>query len=129
MGITSVALIDDLTDNTDILSMLLTDLCGVANVDSFNSGAQFLQQFRPNRYAVILLDLLMPEMDGYEVLRCIREVDSHVPIIALTAHTTERGRALNDGFTEFVSKPVLDVSSLCGLVRKYLGPPCSEKTA
>src|SRR5215831_6428030 len=125
MGIPTVALIDDLTDNTDILSMLLTHLCGVASVQSFNSGAEFLREFQPQGYAVILLDLLMPEMDGYEVFRCIREIDANVPIIALTAHTAERSRALSDGFTEFVAKPVLDIAGLCGVVRKYLGPPFS----
>ena len=117
MGIPTVALIDDLTDNTDILSMLLTDLCGVARVQSFNSGPQFLRDFQPHGFAVILLDLLMPEMDGYEVFRCIREVDSNVPIIALTAHTAERGRAISGGFADFVSKPVVDVAALCGLIR------------
>lgn len=116
----AIALIDDLPDNTDIISMLLTDLCGIAEVHSFNSGSQFLRQLHSRGYAVILLDLLMPEMDGYEVFQKIRKIDPDVPVIALTAYTAERGRAMGQGFAEFVSKPVMDVSALCSLIRKYL---------
>ncbi len=75
MVVPVVALIDDLSDNTDILSMLLTELCGVAEVRTFNSGRDFLEQLQRACYGVILLDLLMPEMDGYEVFRGIRKID------------------------------------------------------
>lgn len=129
MVVPVVALIDDLSDNTDILSMLLTELCGVAEVRTFNSGRDFLEQLQRACYGVILLDLLMPEMDGYEVFRGIRKIDPEVPVIALTAHMGERGRAMGQGFAEFVTKPVMDIGALCRLVRKYLDPPFSEKSA
>jgi CheY-like chemotaxis protein len=125
----TVGLIDDLRDNTDILSTLLNDLCGVAEVRSFNSGKDFLEDLRRRDFSLVLLDLLMPEMDGYEVFRRIRQVDPVVPIVALTAYSAERSRAISLGFTDFVAKPVLDVESFCKLVRRYLDHPSSEKIA
>jgi len=125
----TIGLIDDLPDNTDVLSTLLNDLCGVAEVRSFNSGRDFLKDLHRRDFSLVLLDLLMPEMDGYEVFRRIRQVDPLVPIVALTAYSSERPRAMSLGFTDFVAKPVMDIESFCKLVRRYLDYPFSEKTA
>ena len=129
MKLPTIGLVDDLPDNTDILSTLLNDLCGVAEVKSFNSGREFLKDLRSRAFNLVLLDLLMPEMDGYEVFRRIRQVDPVVPIVALTAHSAERSRAISLGFTDFIAKPVMDIESFCKVVRQYLDHPCSPALA
>jgi CheY-like chemotaxis protein len=71
----------------------------------------------------ILLDLSMPEMDGWEMLRQVRQNNlmNGVPIIALTAHamTGDRERVLNAGFNGYISKP-FRIASLLEEIRKCL---------
>ena len=75
------------------------------------NGLQAIGRFAPGRYAAILMDCQMPEMDGYEATRRIRASEdnsTHTPIIALTAGATteERTQALAAGMDAFLAKPV-----------------------
>lgn len=75
------------------------------------NGREALALFAPGRYAAILMDCQMPEMDGYEATRRIRGVEvppQRTPILALTAGATEaeRAQALGAGMDGFLSKPV-----------------------
>jgi signal transduction histidine kinase/DNA-binding response OmpR family regulator len=75
-------------------------------------GRAALEQFKKQRFDVVLMDLQMPEMDGYASAQAIREYEKnlgrHTPIIALTAHAMDRHRdsCLAAGMEGFVSKPV-----------------------
>lgn len=72
---------------------------------------------------VILLDIMMPEMDGYQAIRLIKNDPAwgHIPIIAVTAQamTGDRERCLAAGADDYLSKPV-DVPKLLGLLDRYL---------
>src|SRR5579884_788169 len=92
----------------------------MAEVSTFNSGRTFLTAFKNNSYAVILLDLFMPDLDGYQVCKSIRKIDALVPVIAFTAYPEERDRALHSGFTAFIAKPIVDVNRFCELVRGWM---------
>jgi signal transduction histidine kinase/ActR/RegA family two-component response regulator len=73
------------------------------------NGAEAVEKYLAGEYLAVLMDCQMPEMDGYEATRRIRQAGrAHVPIIALTAATsnTERQLALDAGMDGFVSKPV-----------------------
>jgi len=72
-------------------------------------------------YDLILMDIKMPRMDGYETIKKIREFDQSTPIIAQTAYALEgdREKALGLGFTDYLSKPV-DPGDILQLVNKYL---------
>jgi two-component system, cell cycle response regulator DivK len=103
-----ILVVDDEPDN----SAVILDVMGFldAAAESAQDGAQGLEKikiFHPN---IIMLDLSMPVMDGWETLKRIR-ADSeiaHLPIIAFTAHAMEGDaeRALEEGFDGYLTKPV-----------------------
>lgn len=75
-------------------------------------GRIAFEEFQKQHFDLVLMDLQMPEMDGYEATRAIREyeqnLDQHTPIIAMTAHAMDRHKesCLAAGMEGFVSKPV-----------------------
>jgi len=79
----------------------------------------------PARYAVVLMDMQMPEMDGFEATRAIRETLglTALPIIALTAHVmeSEREKCLAAGTNDHLAKPI-DPPVLLKVLRKWLAP-------
>jgi PAS domain S-box-containing protein len=76
------------------------------------NGRQALEAFNPDTFDVVLMDVQMPELDGFEATREIRKLEagsgSHMPIIAMTAYATEgdRERCLEAGMDDYVSKPI-----------------------
>jgi len=81
-------------------------------VTSVSDGAQALSAWEKGTFDIILMDVQMPTMDGYQATRVIREREKggvkHTPIIALTAHAMEDDReiCLNHGMDDYVSKPI-----------------------
>jgi signal transduction histidine kinase/CheY-like chemotaxis protein len=104
---TRVLLVDDNATNL----MLATRLLERKNIqfDLASNGQEALDQYFANRYDLIFMDLRMPVMDGFEATMLIRAVDSHVPIVALTASAfeDEKERALASGFSDYLVKPFL----------------------
>ena len=77
------------------------------------SGKKALDAWRKQTFDIILMDVQMPEMDGFEATARIREheksTSEHIPIIALTAHAMvgDRERCLAAGMDDYVSKPIV----------------------
>jgi PAS domain S-box-containing protein len=71
------------------------------------NGLEAIEKFRSGEYDVILMDVQMPEMDGFEATRRIREADNCVPVIGLSAQPQEieRHRCMEAGMNEYMSKP------------------------
>jgi PAS domain S-box-containing protein len=63
--------------------------------------------YRKNRYDLILLDLQMPGMDGFQVMKCLQEIetDDYLPVLVITAQPDHKLRALAAGAKDFISKP------------------------
>lgn len=99
--------VDDAIENSLIFQKYLSG--AGSNVDVANSGARALEMVKNSEYDLVLLDIQMPELDGYQVLRLLRE-ENHFfkPVVALTAHAMEEQRKenLRAGFDGHISKPV-----------------------
>src|SRR5262249_16831588 len=86
-----------------------------------NNGREALDALAARSFDVVLMDVQMPEMGGFEATRVIREREratgAHLPIIAMTAHAMkgDRERCLEAGMDEYLTKP-LDSHRLCMLV-------------
>lgn len=105
-----VLLVDDNDINRQVGSELLKQ--HGAEVDTTHNGAEAIRWLRlhPGRAHVILLDMQMPIMDGYETLQLLRKdpILSNLPVLALTAHATqeEKQRCLSLGAQGFLTKPI-----------------------
>ena len=102
----SILIVDDRESNIQLLEQLLRE-AGYRRVSSTMNSREVCGLHKRNRYDLILLDLLMPGMDGFEVMNVLRSDDSesYIPIIALTAQPSHKLRALQSGAKDFISKP------------------------
>lgn len=98
---------------------------GVGRFEVVSNGAEAFRMFGEAHWDLILMDCHMPEMDGYETTKAIREAEkktgAHAVIIAMTATTTagEREKCLAIGMDEYISKPI-NVSELKYLLANWL---------
>ncbi len=118
----TILITDDDTRNIYALRSALEDF--KMNVLSAESGAEAIGILRSRSDVdVVLMDIMMPEMDGYETIRRIRSRDEwkNLPIIALTAKAMmgDREQCLAAGASEYISKPV-DIDQLVALIRVWL---------
>jgi CheY-like chemotaxis protein len=102
----SILLVDDQQDNIDLLRHMLGD-AGYANVTWTLDPEQVCALNRRNHYDLILLDLQMPGMDGFQVIEALKtnDVDDYLPVMVITAQPGHKLRALECGVRDFVSKP------------------------
>jgi PAS domain S-box-containing protein len=104
----SILLVEDNEINQEVAVSMLQST-GV-EVDIANNGAEGVELFmlHPKRYGAILMDLQMPIMSGYEATQKIREEDSAIPIIALTAAAMveDRQKVLEAGMNDHIGKPI-----------------------
>lgn len=102
----SILIVDDQDANVKLLQRLLGD-AGYTNVASTMTPQVVSSLHRKNRHDLILLDLQMPGMDGFEVMEILKREaqDSYLPVIVLTAQPAHKLRALQAGAKDFISKP------------------------
>lgn len=89
--------------------------------DIASSGQEALELFHKNHYALVFMDIGLPDTDGFTVTKCIRSKEDKlnpVPVIALTAHSNEltRRQAMESGMNDFLVKPLTKES--CEIVLK-----------
>ena len=101
-----ILIVDDLEANVRLLEQMLSE-AGYTCVASTTDPHEVSALHRKNRYDLILLDLLMPGMDGFAVLEGLKaiETDSYVPALVITAQPGHKLRALQAGAKDFISKP------------------------
>jgi len=114
-----VLLAEDGSDNQRLISHMLTQ--AGAEVTVAENGREAVELASRLPFDVILMDMAMPEMDGYEATRVLREAGCELPIIALTAHamSSDRQRCLDAGCSEYLTKPI-QRSTLLATVRDML---------
>jgi two-component system CheB/CheR fusion protein len=115
----SILVVDDSSETTEMLRQLL-QMEG-ASVETARSGAEALGLANKHSFDLIISDISMPEMDGYQLLQKLRALNrmSDVPALALTGYgrRSDVARARKEGFAEHLTKP-LDVEKLLKSVRK-----------
>ncbi len=121
----SILLVDDNQLNRDVFIDLMGDSKNKVKIDIAQDGAIAINKLKKNNYDIILMDLQMPNMDGYEATQYIRkkfpENKNQIPIVAMTAHVidgvAEKCMAL--GMNDCVSKPINTVH-LSNIINKLL---------
>jgi PAS domain S-box-containing protein len=101
-----ILIVDDQDANVSLLEQLLSE-AGYTCVATTMNPQEVCALHRENHYDLILLDLQMPGMDGFQVMEGLRtnDADSYLPVIVLTAQPGHKLRALQAGAKDFISKP------------------------
>ena len=101
-----VLIVDDQEINRDVLGMILEDSYEILYACDGEEALQIIEEYR-DKLSVVLLDLIMPKMDGFEVLTRVRndEFLNTIPVIVLTAERSAELRALEMGAADFITKP------------------------
>jgi len=115
-----ILVVDDQEPNVRLLEGMLR-IAGYTSVESTTDPNRVCDLHRKNRYSVILLDLQMPGMDGFQVMECLKELegDGYLPVLVITAQPGHKLRALEAGAKDFVSKP-FDMAELRARVHNIL---------
>lgn len=118
-----ILLVEDNKINQELTTILIKKMGWGVEVAS--NGREAVEKFQNNTYSLILMDIQMPEMNGIEATRMIREIEKstgeRIGIIAMTAYAIEgdREKCFEAGMDEYLSKP-LKVNELYELIRKCL---------
>jgi PAS domain S-box-containing protein len=123
-NIVTILAIDDIQDNILVLKVLVSEAFPSADFYSANTGRKGIELCKLHKPDVVLLDIAMPEMDGYEVCKIIKSDEQlkHIPVVMVTSTTvTGRNRilAMDAGADAFLAKPV-DESELTAQIRAML---------
>ncbi|HEY8888504.1 MAG TPA: diguanylate cyclase [Gallionella sp.] len=102
----SILIVDDQASNVQLLERMLRET-GYRCIASTMDPRAVCALHRDNHYDLILLDLQMPGMDGFQVMDCLKEInaDSYLPVLVITAQPGHKLRALAAGAKDFISKP------------------------
>jgi CheY-like chemotaxis protein len=122
----AIAIIDDYPDNRLLLREVLSDHY---EVREYPSGADALEALPRNVPDVVLCDISMPGMDGFEVVARIRADPRirHLPVIAVTAHgPANTERYLESGFSDHIHMPLLDERVLETAIQRWVTPRADE---
>jgi serine phosphatase RsbU (regulator of sigma subunit) len=115
-----ILVVDDREANVHLLEGMLR-IAGYTSIESTTDPKQVCELHRRNRYGLILLDLQMPGMDGFQVMEGLKEIeeDGYLPVLVITAQPEHKLRALEAGAKDFVSKP-FDLAELRARVHNIL---------
>lgn len=114
-----ILIVEDNTSNYRLLEAILKSK--KIEFDWVTDGLQAIQAIQNNKYDLIIMDIQLPELDGFEVTQKVREFDKDVPIIAITAFAmfTSKSKCMEYGCNDFIIKPFRS-SALLPLLNKYL---------
>lgn len=113
-------IVDDQPENVLVLERLLSG-AGYISIASTRNPDEVCKLHAQNKYDLILLDLNMPGMDGFQVMEGLKEIetDGYLPVLVITGQPNEKLRALKAGAKDFVSKP-FDIAEVLARVHNLL---------
>ncbi|MBP6741053.1 MAG: response regulator [Leptospiraceae bacterium] len=119
-----ILIADDNPVNLFLMKSVLIQILPNSIIIEATNGQRALELYKIEKPDIIYMDIQMPEMDGYETTKAIREIETeaHIPIIALTAGTVkgERERCEQAGMNDYLTKPVIK-NSIENSILKWLG--------
>ena len=100
-----ILLVDDEIEITEINKRYLEQ--GGYDIDIANDGKEALEKYKRNKYSLIITDIMMPNMDGYDLISEVQYLDADQPFLFITAKTTEPDKiyALSLGADDYIVKP------------------------
>ena len=103
--VNKILLVDDEIEITEINKRYLEQ--GGYDVDIANDGKEALEKYKKNKYSLIITDIMMPNMDGYDLISEVQYLDAEQPFLFITAKTTEPDKiyALSMGADDYIVKP------------------------
>jgi len=114
-----VVVVDDQRDSCELLAALF-EQCGAQVVQCANAPAA-LSTLLSSSVQLLVADIAMPDVDGYDLIRQVRQIDARIPAVAVTAYAypQDRLKALAAGFTAYCSKPI-DATHFLRIVRNVM---------
>jgi CheY-like chemotaxis protein len=115
----TILIVEDIDLNIDLLTQILEEEYNILVAKDGAQGVVLAEKHKPD---LILMDVSLPVMDGYQATRCIRQTFESLPIIGLSAHAMQGDaeQAIAAGCTDYLTKPV-DEDLLRRKLKKYLG--------
>lgn len=119
-----ILIADDYFFNQELMKDILEGFG--CQVDIAQDGEEAVKKYQENVYDLIIMDISMPNKDGYMATREIRQLENnqkHIPILALTAgsgDSLERQHCLEAGMDDYISKPIVDLEALRTKISSYL---------
>jgi CheY-like chemotaxis protein len=115
-----VLIVEDQEANALLLERILRG-AGYVSITSTMDSDEVCELHRNNRYDLILLDLEMPNMDGYQVMEGLKKIEpgANLPVLVITGHPGHKLRALQAGAQGFISKP-FEIAEVVACVHNIL---------
>ena len=115
---TKIAFVEDSPDSAQLFTLYLNEFCNDFEVSYFPNGPESLQTLEPGVYRIAILDISLPGMDGYELIKKMHSVDPRITAVAFTAHASDghRQKAIDAGFHSVITKPVRDLDAFCRMI-------------
>lgn len=116
----AILLVDDVPLNQHIAKAMLAE----HTVTTANNGLEAVAKAKEHQFDIILMDCLMPELDGFDATKQIRQFDTNTPIIALTAsnQSETKDKCLASGMNDFLSKPLVE-KDLLNMINQWANRP------
>jgi CheY-like chemotaxis protein len=113
-------IVEDEEVNFYLLEEYLEPTC--INISKAYNGLEALEHLANNNFDLVLMDIKMPKLNGYETIKRLKDLNIIVPVIAQTAYTMvgDKEKFLKAGFDEYISKPINE-DELLGIMKKFLG--------
>ena len=120
-GKLKILMVEDRETDMDLVEITIKSTYPNAEILKAQNGSEGVLFFTQQNPDLVFMDIMMPDMSGYETTELIREYDSKVPIIALTARATEdeKEKVLSSDMNDYLSKPV-SMKSIIEIVNRYL---------
>ena len=117
----NILIAEDDEFNKIVLNDMIKILYPDSNVTIASDGVEALEYFKNSEFDILLSDVGMPNMDGYELIKEVKKHNSNIPAVSITAFSVvgDKEKLMMSGFDGYVSKPI-DFDELKSVLEKFL---------